>query len=36
MNYFKKKNKAAFVFFIITLYSVIGFIIGHIIWKYVL
>lgn len=36
VNFLKKKNKAFFVFFIITLYSIIGFILGHIIWRYVL
>ncbi|WOE32200.1 MULTISPECIES: hypothetical protein [unclassified Acinetobacter] len=36
MNYLKKKNKASFVFLIITLYSLIGFILGYIIWEYLL
>ncbi|MBU3847726.1 MAG: hypothetical protein H9855_12295 [Candidatus Acinetobacter avistercoris] len=36
MNSLKKKNKAFFVFFIITLYSIIGFILGHLIWTYLL
>ena len=32
----KKKNNAAFVFFIITLYAFLGFGLGFIIWEYVL
>ncbi|WP_426453088.1 hypothetical protein ACPF64_10395 [Acinetobacter sp. KB005] len=36
MNILKKKNKASFVFFIITLYSFIGFGLGFIIWEYLL
>ncbi|CAI3114042.1 hypothetical protein [Acinetobacter] len=36
MNILKKKNKASFVFFIITLYSFIGFGLGYIIWEYFL
>ncbi|WP_373865824.1 hypothetical protein [Acinetobacter radioresistens] len=29
MNFFKKKNKASFVLFIITLYALIGFSLGY-------
>ncbi|NHB56843.1 hypothetical protein [Acinetobacter shaoyimingii] len=36
MKYLKKKNKASFVFFIITLYSFIGFFIGYVIWEFIL
>ncbi|WP_086183098.1 hypothetical protein [Acinetobacter sp. ANC 4558] len=36
MSYFKTKNKASFVFMIITLYSFIGFGLGYIIWEYLL
>lgn len=36
LNFFKKKNKASFVFFIITLYSFLGFGIGYVIWEYFL
>ncbi|MEG0341258.1 hypothetical protein ACK2M2_02470 [Acinetobacter sp. TY1] len=36
MNFFNTKNKAWFVFFIITSYSFLGFFLGFIIWKYVL
>lgn len=36
MSFLHKKNKASFVFFIITLYSCIGFSLGYIIWEYVL
>ncbi|QSQ97348.1 hypothetical protein [Acinetobacter indicus] len=32
----KKKNSASFVFFIITLYSLIGFGLGYVIWEYLL
>ncbi|MBD1230824.1 hypothetical protein IDM33_13920 [Acinetobacter seifertii] len=32
----RKKNKASFVLFIITLYSMLGFGIGFIIWEYFL
>jgi hypothetical protein len=35
-EFFKKKNNAAFVFFIITLYAFLGFGLGFIIWEYVL
>ncbi|MCK0879482.1 hypothetical protein BFR78_019680 [Acinetobacter pittii] len=31
-----KKNKTSFVFFIITLYSFIGFGLGFVIWEYFL
>ncbi|MDQ8936058.1 hypothetical protein [Acinetobacter rudis] len=34
MSMLNKKNKASFVFFIITLYAFIGFGIGYIIWEY--
>ncbi|WP_373866268.1 hypothetical protein [Acinetobacter radioresistens] len=33
MNFFKKKNKASFVFFIITLYALVGFSLGYFIWE---
>ncbi|MFW1950950.1 hypothetical protein [Acinetobacter beijerinckii] len=36
MSFLRKKNKASFVFFIITLYSLLGFGIGFIIWEYFL
>ncbi|NHC04984.1 hypothetical protein G9F31_14670 [Acinetobacter sp. 187] len=36
MKFFKKKNNASFVFFIITLYSILGFTIGFVIWEYFL
>lgn len=36
MSFFKKKNNASFVFFIITLYGFIGFGLGYIIWEYFL
>lgn len=36
MSFLKKKNNAAFVFFIITLYAFLGFGLGFIIWEYVL
>jgi hypothetical protein len=36
MSFFKKKNNASFVFFIITLYAFIGFGLGYIIWEYFL
>lgn len=36
MKYLKKKNKASFVFFIITLYALIGFSIGYVIWEFLL
>ncbi|SPL69617.1 hypothetical protein [Acinetobacter stercoris] len=36
LDFLKKKNKASFVFFIITLYSIIGFTLGYIIWEYLL
>ncbi|MDM1758000.1 MULTISPECIES: hypothetical protein [unclassified Acinetobacter] len=36
MNFLKKKNKASFVFFIITLYSFLGFALGYIIWEFIL
>jgi len=36
MNSLKKKNKASFVFFIITLYAFIGFGLGYLIWEYIL
>ncbi|MDK1684609.1 MULTISPECIES: hypothetical protein [Acinetobacter] len=36
MSFLTKKNKASFVFFIITLYSFIGFGLGYIIWEYFL
>ncbi|WP_174558688.1 hypothetical protein [Acinetobacter bouvetii] len=36
MSFWKKKNKASFVFFIITLYSFLGFGIGFVIWEFVL
>ncbi|WP_092766106.1 MULTISPECIES: hypothetical protein [unclassified Acinetobacter] len=34
MNFLKKKNKASFVFFIITAYSCLGFGLGYLIWEY--
>lgn len=34
MNFLKKKNKASFVFFIITFYALIGFGLGYLIWEY--
>lgn len=36
MSFLKKKNSASFVFFIITLYSLIGFGLGYVIWEYLL
>ncbi|NUG13377.1 hypothetical protein HUN13_17555 [Acinetobacter seifertii] len=36
MNFLRMKNKASFVLFIITLYSMLGFGIGFIIWEYFL
>lgn len=36
LKYLKKKNKASFVFFIITLYSLIGFSLGYVIWEFLL
>ncbi len=36
MSFFKSTNKAWFVFFIITLYSLLGFTLGYIIWEFVL
>ncbi|MFN4093459.1 MAG: hypothetical protein ACK4FO_03150 [Acinetobacter johnsonii] len=36
MNFLLQKNKAWFVFFIISLYSLIGFFIGFIIWEFLL
>lgn len=36
MSFLKKKNNASFVFFIITLYALIGFGLGYIIWEYFL
>ncbi|MFQ1044162.1 MULTISPECIES: hypothetical protein [Acinetobacter] len=36
MSFWKKKNNAAFVFFIITLYSLLGFGIGYVIWEFFL
>ncbi len=36
MDFLFKKNKAWFVFFIITIYSFLGFFIGFVIWEYVL
>ena len=36
MNFLLKKNRAWFVFFIITLYSFLGFFLGFIIWEYFL
>jgi hypothetical protein len=36
MNYLRRKNNAFFVFFIITLYSFLGFFLGYIIWEYFL
>jgi len=36
MSFWKKKNNAAFVFFIITLYSLLGFGIGYVIWGFFL
>ncbi|MFN3289964.1 MAG: hypothetical protein ACK410_05970 [Acinetobacter sp.] len=36
MNFLLKKNRAWFVFFIITLYSFLGFFLGFIIWEYLL
>ena len=35
-NALKKKNKAWFTFFIITLYSIVGFVLGHLITDYIL
>ncbi|WP_086374379.1 MULTISPECIES: hypothetical protein [unclassified Acinetobacter] len=36
MSFWKKKNKASFVYFIITSYSLLGFGIGYVIWEFVL
>ncbi|WP_151830814.1 hypothetical protein [Acinetobacter ursingii] len=36
MQFLKQKNKASFVFFIITLYAFLGFAIGYVIWEYFL
>ncbi|WP_413784495.1 hypothetical protein [Acinetobacter sp. S54] len=36
MRFLKQKNKASFVFLIITLYAFLGFGIGYIIWEYLL
>ncbi|MDM1286986.1 hypothetical protein [Acinetobacter indicus] len=36
MSFLKKKNSASFVFFIIMLYSLIGFGLGYVIWEYLL
>jgi hypothetical protein len=36
MRFFRQKNKASVVFFIITLYAFLGFGLGFIIWEYVL
>ncbi|WP_144424780.1 hypothetical protein [Acinetobacter equi] len=36
MDFFKKHNKASFTFFIITLYSFIGFGLGYVIWEHML
>ena len=36
LNFLLKKNRAWFVFFIITLYSFLGFFLGFIIWEYFL
>lgn len=36
MSFLRKKNKASFVLFIITLYSMLGFGLGFIIWEYFL
>ncbi|HHP6707759.1 TPA: hypothetical protein ACSE6Y_002822, partial [Acinetobacter baumannii] len=33
MSFLRKKNKASFVLFIITLYSMLGFGLGFIIWE---
>jgi hypothetical protein len=36
MNFFKRKNKASFVFFIITAYAILGFLLGYLITQFVL
>ncbi len=36
MSFLRKKNKASFVFFIITAYSLLGFSLGYIIWEFIL
>ena len=36
LSFLKKQNKAWFTFFIITLYSIIGFVLGHFITEYML
>ncbi|ENV59363.1 hypothetical protein [Acinetobacter soli] len=36
MNFLFRKNKAWFVFFIITFYSILGFFMGYLIWEYAL
>jgi hypothetical protein len=36
MSFWKRKNNASFVFFIITLYSLLGFGLGYVIWEFVL
>ncbi|WP_416240565.1 hypothetical protein [Acinetobacter sp. CFCC 10889] len=36
MNFLRKHNKASFVFFIITAYSLLGFTLGYIIWEFIL
>jgi hypothetical protein len=36
MSFLNKKNKASFVFFIITLYAFLGFGLGYLIWEYLL
>ncbi|MFW1859979.1 hypothetical protein [Acinetobacter defluvii] len=36
MSFLREKNKASFVFFIITAYSLLGFGLGYIIWEFIL
>lgn len=36
LKFFKQQNNASFVFFIITLYSILGFSIGYVIWEHIL
>jgi len=36
MSFWKKKNNASFVFFILVVYSLLGFGLGYIIWDVIL
>ncbi|MGE8540107.1 hypothetical protein [Acinetobacter sp. ANC 3813] len=36
MSFWKKKNKASFVYFILVAYSLLGFGVGYVIWEFVL